>query len=125
MQLKLVGETVIDADEKPCFEAFWLLQVKKVKRFEAQRLWNKLTPDEQLQAMVGWVAQRPHQLEKEWEFRVHPSTWLYQKRWDDELPPEAQVVLAAAHKPAGVSNPGERTAMPENVRALIAKMRKS
>lgn len=123
MKLTIVGETVVDTEEQPNFDAYWLLQVKKVSRYAAEKEWNKLTEGERLDAMVAWVAWRPIQAKKDWEFRVHPSTWLHQKRWTDELPQE-YTTAHFSHTPATLPASGERSVMPDNVRQLLAKLRK-
>ena len=127
MQLKLVGEAVIDTDEKPTFEALWLLYPKKVARFDATKAWARLSEAEKLAAIVGLVAWRQIWMRRgEMQFVPHCATWLNGHRWEDELPEQwATSHQHSAHAPAVLPETGERTAMPENVRALIAKLRKS
>jgi len=122
-QLHLVGQTVVDADEQPTFETWWLLQLRKVKRDLAKKEWDKLSEDERFAAMIGWVAWRPYYARREWEWIPHPRTWLYNKQWTDELPAEL-VSSHASHQAFAGPEPGERSKMPDHVKALIAKLKK-
>ncbi len=122
MQLKLVGEAVVDADERPDFESFWLLYPKKVAKFKANEIWRRLSEKDQLDATVAIVAWRQVWLRRgEMEFVPHASTWLYQHRWEDELP-DQWAASHASHAPAAIPL-NERAVMPDHVKALIAKLK--
>ena len=124
MQLKLVGEAVVDMDEDACFASFWLLYPKKVARFKAEQMWARLSASDQREAIIALVAWRQIWLRRgEMEFVPHASTWLYQHRWEDELP-ENWGASHASHAPAAVPVSGEKSAMPDHVRELIRKLRK-
>lgn len=125
MQLKLVGEAVVDIDEEPNFDAFWLLQIRKAKKDYARKMWNRLSSNEQLDAIIGWVAWRPYYARRELEYVPHPATWLYNKQWEDELPQEflARASTHASHVAAAIPSSGERATMPDHVKALLAKLR--
>lgn len=69
------------------FEQFWKLYPRKVAKRIAERAWKRLTPAEQKLAMEAI----PNHV-KYWdmkytniEFIPHPTTWLNQGRFEDEL----------------------------------------
>jgi hypothetical protein len=70
------------------FEAFWRLFPRKVAKLAAQREWQRLKPDEELQRQIeaALVWQMPRWTDL--KFTPHPATWLHQGRWMDE-PPQA------------------------------------
>ncbi len=84
------GGTPTDAQERR-FAEFWSAYPKKVGKKAALNSWYKLKPDGALfdriiQAVVNAKES------KEWKkdggsFIPHPTTWLNQGRWDDELTP--------------------------------------
>lgn len=109
----------------PTFADFWLLYPKRVARMEAEKAWQRLSSAQGAEAIVGlcqwrsiWIA------EGRLQFVPNASTWLNQQRWTDELP-ISWGSGHASHRTAALPEPGERVAMPEHVRALIAKLRKS
>jgi len=122
--LRVIGTAVIDEDEQPTFAAFWLLYPKRVAKFEAERKWRQLTPSDQLAAIIGLVAWRQVWLQRgEMQYVPYASTWLHQHRWEDELPEQWSSTGHASHAPAKMPESGERTRMPEGVKALIAKLK--
>ena len=71
------------------FEVFYAAYPRKVGRGAALKAWAKLEPDEALQAQIlgALAAQHPHLDRREnGRFIPHPSTWLNEGRWDDEIP---------------------------------------
>ena len=122
-QLHLVGEAVVDVDEIPTFDSMWLLYPKKVAKFDAKKAWDKLGAEDKLAAIIGLVAWRQVWLARgELEFVPHAATFLNGHRWEDELP-ENWGATHASHAPAKMPESGERTRMPEGVKALIAKLK--
>jgi hypothetical protein len=68
------------------FEHFWSQYPKKVGKLAAKREWDRIRPTaelvEQMMATLAWQVEQ-------WDdpqYIPHPRTWLYQGRWDDELP---------------------------------------
>lgn len=121
--------TLIDASTGECaapavanFDDFWLLYPRRVARKDAFKAWHRLTPAQQLQAMVAIVAWRKEWAKREIEFVPHAATWLNGWRFDDELP-VAPSSGAASHQPAQLPEQGAKTEMPQHVRDLIAKMK--
>src|SRR5690242_17994343 len=98
MQLKLVSDVVADADEDASFASFWLLYPKKVARFKAEQVWARLSASDQREAIVALVAWRQIWIRRgEMEFVPHASTWLYQRRWEDDLPENWGGTTHASH----------------------------
>jgi hypothetical protein len=69
------------------FGAFWQMYPRRVSRHEAQRAWGRLTPQERIECLRVL----PLHLEQ-WErngtedrFIPHASTWLNQRRFEDEF----------------------------------------
>lgn len=109
-------------DAAPTFEDFWLLYPRRVARKDAAIAWIKLTPAQQVAAMVGIVSWRRVWAQRDLQYVPHPATWLNGWRWEDEIPPEF-TQSGAAHMAAAMPEPQERTTMPDHVRALLAKLR--
>lgn len=104
------------------FSDFWLLYPRRVAKKDALKAWARMTPNQQMAALTACVNWRRVWANKDIDYLPYPATWLNGERWDDELPPE-YTRTAASHMPAQLPAAGERTQMPEHVRALLAKMR--
>ena len=80
----------VDAQESR-FVIFWDHYPKKVGKQAARRAWDKIKPDSALfdrivQAVIA--AKKSKEWTKEGgSYIPHPTTWLNQGRWDDELTP--------------------------------------
>ena len=66
------------------FDQFWSLYPRRVKKPAAIRAWSKLTPNDQ-SAVIAALPQFPFSLEP--NFQPHASTWLNERRWEDEQAP--------------------------------------
>ena len=67
------------------FKEFWKLYPRKVKKFVARRIWGRLS-NKEIEEIFNVI--NDHIVRwKEVQFIPHPSTWLNQKRWEDELEP--------------------------------------
>lgn len=65
------------------FETFWNLYEKKVGRPKCEKLWQKLTKEEQ-NACLEYIPQyKLAQPDK--QYRKNPETFLRNKSWNDEL----------------------------------------
>ncbi len=126
MQLKLVGEAVVDLDEAPTFAAFWLLYPRKVARFDSEKAWKRLGEADQLAAIVGLVAWRQVWMRRgEMQFVPHAATWLNGHRWEDELPEQwVPTSTHSSHVPFTAEQEQPRTQIPDHVRQLLATLRK-
>ena len=72
------------------FEQFWAAYPAKKAKPAAVKAWAKLHPDEQMQAEILAAIERERRSEQ-WtrdggRFIPHPTTWLNQRRWEDEVP---------------------------------------
>lgn len=74
----------------PMFDAFWQAYPKRIAKAKAEEAFSKLNPDEELMkvmlaALKAWS--KTDQWTKEsGQFVPNPTTWLNQRRWEDELP---------------------------------------
>lgn len=72
------------------FSEFWSAYPRKTARPEAEKAWNKLSPDEglrgQIMSAVAVQSKSDQWRKDDGKFIPHPSTWLNQKRWLDQIP---------------------------------------
>ena len=72
------------------FADFWSAYPRKTAKGEAEKAFDKLSPDAELLAkLLGAIALQ--KLGEQWrkdggQFIPHPATWLNQRRWEDEAP---------------------------------------
>lgn len=70
------------------FIQFWKAYPKKLSKGQAEKVWNRIKPSEQLLAtMIARIeqAKTSEQWRKEkGQFIPHPATWLNAKGWEDE-----------------------------------------
>lgn len=74
----------------PDFEIFWTTYPRKVGKGDAWKAWKKLRPSRQLQDKIR-VAVAKARESLDWtkengKYIPNPSTWINQRRWDDEAP---------------------------------------
>lgn len=72
---------------KERFEKFYFSYPRKVGKANVEKWFNKNKPDEELFNKI-MTALEEHKKTKQWQdkqFIPHPSTWLNQKRWEDEI----------------------------------------
>lgn len=75
------------------FEEFWTAYPRKQGKGAALKAWQKIHPDAQLhQAIIESVKahakNNPQWLKDNGQYIPNPSTWLNQRRWEDEKPKE-------------------------------------
>lgn len=79
-------EKAILADR--AFDAFWAAYPRKVKKKEARKKFQAVFPKKvSLETLLS--ALEAHKGSEQWmdvKFIPHPSAWLNQERWEDELP---------------------------------------
>jgi hypothetical protein len=74
------------------FKEFWEAYPRKTGKGAAEKAYKKINPSKELhETMIRAV--RSAALSKQWkkdggQFIPNPATWLNQKRWEDEIPPE-------------------------------------
>ena len=71
------------------FEKFWKAYPKRVSKGQAERVWKRLKPSEQLIAKILQAVERAKTSDK-WrkdsgQFIPYPATWLNAKGWEDEI----------------------------------------
>lgn len=82
------------------FEQFWEMYPRKVSKREAFKAWMKMKEPDKLLAVSAIENHIKYWELKgtEKEFIPHPSTWINQGRWEDELdmePKKAKVIEQA------------------------------
>ena len=82
------------------FDDFWRIYPRHVNKATAMKAWAKLKADDSLvDTIINDVKRR---LDGEWkdadiQFIPHPSTYLNQRRWEDE-PPEDEISAEERHR---------------------------
>jgi len=89
--LNLIPDSLIPSSrDDDLFARFWNLYPRKVGKGAAEKQWRKLNPDNLLFERIGQaLAQQctmPAWVKDGGQFIPHPSTWLSQRRWEDEPP---------------------------------------
>ena len=76
------------------FDSFYKLYPRKVGRFVAQRSFKNLNKKDKQLAYSGLVNYIKfwESSKTEKQFIPHPSTWLNQRRWEDELEDLKEIV---------------------------------
>lgn len=84
------------------FEAFWIEYPVHRGKKTAREIWKRKNLDERIDDLVEDIVRRVKS-DDQWKrgFIPHPSTYLRQERWEDELKARA----AAASKPAHTPSP--------------------
>ena len=82
--------TIKDIQYSEDFEIFWKLYPKKVGKGLAYKIWARLKPNPILQNLI-LEAVKGQKKSRQWreddgKYIPHPSTWLNQRRWEDEAP---------------------------------------
>lgn len=76
-------------EDNNLFDLFYKSYPKKVARVKAEQSWNKIDPDEKLfnEIMAGLERYKKcsQWTKDDGQFIPHPTTWLNQKRWNDEV----------------------------------------
>lgn len=74
----------------PNFEIFFKNYPKKIDKASAMRAWFKILPDqtlfEKINKCVNDLKKSKNWLKDNGQFIPHPTTFLNQRRWEDELP---------------------------------------
>lgn len=69
------------------FDDFWKLYPKKVGKQDARRVWDRKTrTTDPTDIIAGLRRYLPIYGQADPQFIPHPSTWLQQGRWEDEVP---------------------------------------
>lgn len=74
---------------KSDFEKFWAVYPRKVSKKNAEKAFARVNPEpSKLKLMIAAVVQQaksPQWTKDEGQFIPHPTTWLNQERWQDEI----------------------------------------
>jgi hypothetical protein len=114
------------APEDDLWDGFWTLFPRHEAKKDARRAWDRLSPSVQMDAVVAIAAWR-----RVWQAQGRttqviplPATWLNGERWEDEIPAQFSV-RPQSHAPAAPLNGkvNGAVAMPDHVRAAIAKLK--
>ena len=75
------------------FNTFWAAYPRHVGKAVALKSFEKINPDEELLAAmltaINWQRYTRQWRENGGQYIPHPSTWLNQRRWEDEKPANA------------------------------------
>jgi len=73
------------------FDEFWSVYPVKVKKKEAKKLWNKFKLDSIAEQIINDVKNRVSK-DRSWSdgFTPHPTTYINNERWNDEIQTKAQ-----------------------------------
>lgn len=74
----------------PLFDRFWQAYPRKVGKPKAQKAFANLrVTEETLGQMLTAIRQQTKALgwedKSKWKYIPHPTTWLNQRRWEDEV----------------------------------------
>jgi len=77
--------------DKPAWDRFWAIYPRKVDKAKAIRAWNRLKADRKLMQIMS-AALKAQRASEEWRRDngraiPYPSTWLNNRRWEDETVP--------------------------------------
>jgi hypothetical protein len=79
----------LSEEQAELFDQFWQAYPKKRSKGQAKRTWVKLDPDESLLTkMLKTIAKARRSndwLQANGQYIPHPSTWLNNEGWEDEM----------------------------------------
>lgn len=84
-----------DNKDSICFDAFWKSYPRKIAKAAAKKSFDKLKADGQLLNTMLSAIERQKQ-SKQWQeitFIPYASTWLNNRRWEDEAEEQAETIL--------------------------------
>lgn len=124
--LKIVENEGEKISEQPwaTWETFWDLYPKRVAKREAEKAWVRMSMGEREAAITvlpDWL--RVWRARGDIQYVPHPASWLNGARWEDELPSDISG-RPASQVPAKLAAVSEKSEMPDNVKAALAKWRK-
>ncbi len=98
------------------FDSFWDIYPKKVGRADAEKKWNNLNPDDDIFTLINNHLSFAY-LSTEKKFIPNATTYINQKRWNDEVIPNGQ------QDQSGENATSHRQTLPERVKAGINRQR--
>lgn len=121
--MNVVPITIMEPDEAT-FDDFWILYPRHEAKKDAKKMWDRLTPAQQMEALIGLASWRKVYMARGWQYIPLPATWINGERWEDELPSEFRQVTSASHIHIVPQESGKGAPMPDHVRQLIARLKK-
>ena len=106
--------------ESITFDDFWTLYPRREAKKDARKAWLQTSAGREIEILTALAAWRPTLIQRG-DYCPLPASWLRGERFEDELPGTS---THSSHAPATIPAKGERSAMPEHVRVLIAKLMK-
>ncbi len=108
------------------FTRFWAAYPKKVGKGDAEKQFSRIRWSEiafaDLMAALESQKQSAQWHEENGRYIPNPSTWIYQKRWGDELPPAGSATPASSiAEPKGYSHDPDEAA--EQMRCDLESLR--
>ena len=80
------------------FDEFWKLYPRRVAKLVAHRIWNRLSKKDKTIISIMLPLHILRWEEKELQYIPHASTWLNQKRFEDELEPLPKKEISSDEK---------------------------
>lgn len=78
------------------FDEFWKAYPKKVAKAQAQKAWNRIKPNAELQQIIlsalEWQKQSAQWQKDNGQYIPYPATWLNNRRWEDVQKQPVQAV---------------------------------
>lgn len=71
----------------PQFEAFWAIWPRRIAKMAAWKEWKAWGLDDDATVLPALRLQLPAFCKRDIEHVPHASTWLHQRRWEDEIAP--------------------------------------
>lgn len=76
--------TIVEADFEVSFMSFWTAYALKRNKLDAQKLWDKLSKTNQVQAWKRITVYNAYLKRHTWQQKMYPDTWLRGRHWEDE-----------------------------------------
>lgn len=91
-------------NDTDAFDAFWKVYPRKVSKQTALKAWKAAKVDRIVDEIIADVKRR---CETEWkgeemQYIPHPTTYIHQRRWEDETPPQERKEKEKANGARGV-----------------------
>jgi len=121
--MQLVDSTLTNGQQEPLpitFDDFWALYPRREAKKDARKAWSQISAGREIEILTALAAWRPTLIQRG-DYCPLPASWLRGERFEDELPGSS---THASHAPAAIPAKGERSSMPEHVRAMIARLKR-
>lgn len=90
-----------NADPDP-FDAFWSVYPRKISKAAARKSWSVAIRDTDPAEIISAASKYAKVPGRSLEFTAHPTTWLNQRRWEDEYPEPVHVPEGWLLRPDGI-----------------------